>query len=122
VTRFVRFRFSLATLLLVLTLSAVVLWLNTRSQVTHGEIALTDLQTGTQTVGNASLGWPWCFAVFFSMSTSEIEQVEFSYSALAYDAVVALLLIVVLTWASNQLLRRVTSRLRRGRFPADSPN
>lgn len=93
-----RFQFSLATLLLLAMWSAVVFWLNTRSQVTpipgHSLLIL-------------KFGCPWHYADFACDPVFDpgMERLHSDYDALAGDAVVGALLVVVLTWGSTFLLR-----------------
>jgi hypothetical protein len=112
VARFVRPQFSLATLLIAMAWSAAVVLVNVEPRIRHWS-------------DWATYGWPsdyaWQvqeFAVPHRFHPGEI----ISYRALAVDAAVGVLLVAVLTWGSTQLLRRVTSRLRRGRLPSSSPN
>ena len=62
----------------------------------------------------AYYGWPWC-DTFVPLSSAakvphfgNVHVPPWGYRALAEDAAVGVVLVVVLTWASSLLLRRVT--------------
>lgn len=121
--RRLRFRFSLMTLLIAMAWSAVVVWVNVTprfvgfSHVNYGDNGLPP--ESWRIPGVAEYGWPWtyglCYGFFDSPHDLPRLQAEIvsGYLALAGDATVGLLLIVVLTWTSSLLLRRVADRLRR---------
>jgi hypothetical protein len=125
----------LATLLIAMAWSGVVVWLNTRSHVTRPlqQIILPadNLERPDDFMVVNDFGWPWDYTTFIDSypvsprsarlrSQSNFENLGWSRWNLAGDAVVGVILVVVLTWASSQLLRRVTSRLRRNRLPPRS--
>jgi hypothetical protein len=97
-----RFRFSLATLLLVVMWSAVVLWINTTTP-------------DAENVSEAYLvvhyhGWPWVYAwrecLTPARNAEDASMLIESYWALAGDAFVGVLLVASLTWVSRFLVRR----------------
>jgi hypothetical protein len=86
-----RFRFSLATLLIAVTWSAVVVWMNVTPRAWE------------RGVGR---GYPLFYTSIFAIHYFEYEPPCYWDSwSLAWDAVIALLLVVVLTWVSKFLLR-----------------
>jgi hypothetical protein len=114
VTRRIRFRFSLATLLLAVSWFAGAVWMNVTPRVDLVHIpdhsALRILCT--------CHGWPWTlhYGYDFLAPSGHLPLIPsgvWRCWALAGDIAVGLLLVVVLTWGSNQLLRRVGARLRR---------
>jgi hypothetical protein len=124
VTRRLRFRFSLLTMLIAVAWSAVVVWVNLMPRIVHERVL--DLR------GNGFLdqylirwGWPFPYSdsiAFYLYPVSELQPdtIDRPWS-LAGDIAVGLLLVVVLTWASNQLLRRVGARLRRRKAAKEQP-
>ena len=115
----VRFRFSLGMLLIAMAWSAVVVWPNTR---------LNELPIGTTTeqmkLRLTELGWPWKYSMLVADSNGVTYRslIAADYWTMAADAAFGILLVVMLTWATSLLLRRVTARLRRGRLPPQSTN
>jgi hypothetical protein len=121
VTKFLRFRFSLATLLLATAWSAVMVWINIMPRLVD-----PDYLPGEFLPRLVQYGWPWCYAWTFAVCRLPVQlpnlpvelpdlgaRLYWSGWSFTGDAGVGLLLVVVLTWASSQLLRRVTARLRR---------
>jgi hypothetical protein len=119
VNRRLRFRFSLATLLIAMAWSGGMVWMNVTPRVESSKGSETDERT---VVAVLAYGWPCAYFSFFAWYTlprqprRESMKIDSPW-ALAGDVVVGVLLVAVLTWGSTQLLRRVTSRLRRGRLP-----
>jgi hypothetical protein len=127
VARFIRPQFSLATLLIAMAWSGVAVWVNITPRVRSEEIInIIDLPGVRFQYYDARWGWPCYYAGDSSTDRTSLSQLpthgRIHYRAMLLDAVVGVLLVVVLTWASSQLLRRVTSRLRRGRLPPCSTN
>jgi hypothetical protein len=117
VTKFLRFRFSLTTLLLAVAWSAVAVWINVTPRVTVAEASIVRPRT-VISFHLAHWGWPWDYADDLAeFLPDRVPRCPASgltsYWALAGDAAVGVLLVVVLTWCSNQLLRRVGAKLRR---------
>lgn len=123
--RFIRPQFSLATLLIAMAWSGVVVWINIKP---HAIVArrLTQLAPTEEFFLEAECGCPFCHLTKIGISSSPdrfeagFTDVSWHYWALAADVAVGVLLVVVLAWASSQLLRRVTSRRRRRRIPPRS--
>jgi len=123
VTRLIRFRFSLATLLIAMAWSGVAVWVNVLPRFrgfSHANFGDNGLPPESwSTPGAAEYGWPLtyglCYGFFDSPHDLPRLQAEMisGYHALAGDVAVGLLLVVVLTWGSNQLRRRIGARLRR---------
>jgi hypothetical protein len=109
VSKRVRFRFSLLTLLLAMAWSAVVVWMNTLVRVEG-----LGLQVGSRRWTD-SAGWPLRYAedIYLEGDRPFLFYTGRWYAALVADSAIGILLVVVLTWVSNQLLRRVGARLRR---------
>jgi hypothetical protein len=112
VIRFLRFRFTLMTLLLAIAWSAAAMRINVTSLEEHfpsmpnqwGDIR------GPSTF--RYYGWPFiCYASEDVIGRTTRRY--YDYWKLAGDAAVGVLLVVVLTWGSNQLFCRVGARLRR---------
>lgn len=103
-TKLPRFRFSLATLLLLVSLSAVVVWLN----ATAGEVRVDD-PNAPFGPGYRSLhyGWPLTYAWDVCRINAPPNGVHFVwYSwALVFDTAVGILLVAMLTWGSGFLVR-----------------
>lgn len=126
-TRLIRFRFSLATLLIATAWSAVMVWANvtprscvvTVEPLVWGEPILQPERLEHPPMMFAHWGWPWDYAIGFWVPGC-VPYVR-SYAALAADAGVGVLLVVVLTCGSNQLLRRVGARLRRRKAVEEQP-
>jgi hypothetical protein len=120
VPRFARPQFSLATLLIAMAWSAVVVWINTLPRVTLREFpgpGISATPTPSKLVGwhpsyipLVTWGWPCGYRTTI-LNFRPPRTV--SAGALFTDAGVGLLLVVVLTWTSSLLLRRAGSRLRR---------
>ena len=111
-TKLARFRFSLATMLLMVAWSAAVVRMNTTPRFTVIEIFAPKGYTGNLP-GPYTLrgyGWPWACASYRT-------HLEWSCRALVGDAVVAVLLVTVLTWSSRHLWRRI----KRVFCPAEPP-
>jgi hypothetical protein len=134
VTRFVRPQFSLATLLIAMAWSGVAVRVNTTPYIlehwhyaTSANVVQVDYSKSENVFGPFGYGWPWRFAWashFYKLSDSDRFRPYWMWSCgrLVGDAAVGVLLVAVLTWGSTQLLRRVTSRFRRGRLPPCSTN
>lgn len=109
-SRLLRPQFSLATLLIAMAWSAVMVWVNVTPHVTRYRVGIH--------ASVVEIGWPWTYA--WCLQTSEdaiapqrrIIKVIGSWPIVS-NAVVGVLLVAVLTWASSLLLRRVAARLRR---------
>jgi hypothetical protein len=113
VTKSARFRFSLATMLLVVTWFAVVLGIMTRSRVQLMRLPGRDLE-----IVITYYGWPWVCAVDERWRIGPPgSYLSFSYWRLVGDAVVGLLLVSVLTWSSRYLWRRAKHGFRRPQSP-----
>lgn len=115
--RFIRPQFSLATLLIAMAWSGVAVWMNTTPGVTRSRVGLH--------VSVVEVGWPWTHAWCLRYSEDPIAPQRHIIKVIGSwpivsNAAVGVLLVVVLTWASSLVLRRVTSRLRRGRLPPSS--
>jgi hypothetical protein len=131
VTRLPRFRFSLMTLLLAITWSGVVAWMNVTPRLdfscfTNVEYEDNGLPPESWSApGAAEYGWPWAYGLCCGLfhPADELPRLQMGmigrYRALAGDVAVGVLLVAVLTWGSSQLLRRVGARLRRR--PASKP-
>ena len=115
VTGSVRFRFRLATLLLLVAWSAVALWLNVTPRVSSYEVAADTFFFGVK--GNdaferhvARWGWPCCYAGDSSSQRASLSRLppdgQIDYRALFLDTAVGVLLVAALTWGSSQVLRR----------------
>lgn len=108
-----RFRFGLATLLIAMAWSAVAVWVNIRPRV----VVWPELRPEGFAV--AYYGWPWCYTFVPLSSAAKVPRfgnvhvLPWGYRALAEDAAVGVVLVVLLSWASSQLLRRAGARLRR---------
>jgi hypothetical protein len=127
VTNFRRFRFSLVTLLIATAWSAVVVWINiTPLGHTHSSYNGQDFEghhygwpytygwTGHEHPDNPHLRYGWDGRMLPPSPNHEESSIRIvSYPNLPADAAAGVLLVVVLTWGSNQLLRRVGARLRR---------
>jgi hypothetical protein len=121
--RFARPQFSLATLLIAMAWSAVVVWLGIEprfvgfSHVNFGDNGLPP--ESWRIPGAAAYGLPWTYGLCYGFFDSPLDlprlQAEMicDYRALTGDITVGVLLIAVLTWGSSHLLRRVGARLRR---------
>ena len=115
-SRRIRFRFSLATLLIAMAWSACVVWMNAPGCV---ELMSTcDIIHEQFANAEAKYGWPWQWASRFELHTKPASAdpglfVITSGPALAGDVAAGVLFVIALTWASGQLLRRVGVRLRR---------
>lgn len=114
-TKLPRFRFSLATLLLVVSWSAVMLWMNTTPCVVN-----RDQPTETLELLTAYYGWPWAYAlkvvlVGIGGELPPISGVDVKWWpwALVGDAVVGVLLVALLTWALKYLWRHAKHVFRR---------
>ena len=105
--RRLRPKWTISTLLIVVAWSSVVIWLNCTPRVY--------IHTAVDPVnpGGLEYGYPWTYGVqdgwsspwgLITVRPSHI----FSYWRLAGNAVVGLLAVVVLTWGSGYLLRRIT--------------
>ncbi len=122
-----RFQFSLRKLMLAVAWSAVVMSVNLIPRFGETAYPLTRPSIGPTLA--VAYGLPWKYVETYHprdydwslLSRDEPSRVD-SYPALSGDIAVGLLLVAVLTWASSLLLRRVTSRLRRGRLPPGSTN
>jgi hypothetical protein len=118
VTRRLRFRFSLMTTLIAVAWSAVVVWGNLIPRFGETWYPLTRPSIGPCL--DVAYGLPWKYVEtclprdydWSLLSRDEPSRID-SYAALSGDIAVGLLLVVVLTWGSNQLLRRLGRRLRR---------
>jgi hypothetical protein len=106
----------LATLLIAMAWSAVMVWMNTTPRLTAAEPPF--VRPRGMYFHLANWGWPFKY----TDTTAELlpeprpRFPPFGITrpwALAGDVLVGVLLVVVLTWGSNQLLRRVGARLRR---------
>jgi hypothetical protein len=113
VARFIRPQFSLATLLIAMAWFAVVLWVNTTPRVVVWPVL------DPEGFAVAYYGWPWCYT-FVPLSSAakapyfgNVHVLPYGYRALAEDAAVGVVLVVVLAWVSSHLLRRLGARLRR---------
>ena len=118
-TKLPRFRFSLATMLLMMAWSAVVVWINITPCV-----AYRDQPTETLELLTAYFGWPWAYALKIVLvgiggERPPIDQVDVTWWpwALAGDAVVGVLLVAMLTWGSGFVVRRVKHVFRRVESP-----
>jgi hypothetical protein len=111
VNRRLRCRFSLATLLVAVMWSAVVLWLDTSPGEVPGKI--------NEAFGPGyrwlHYGWPFTYAWYVTRLRVTPTGLPFAWHswALVADVAIGLLFVVVLTWTSSLLLRRITARLRR---------
>jgi hypothetical protein len=122
-TKLPRLRFSLATLLLVVSWSAVMLWVNTTPCVVN-----RDQPTETLELWGAYYGWPWAYnlgiiLVGIGGERPPINRVDVKWWpwAMVGDAVVGVLLVALLTWGSGYLWRRVRHGFRRAEStPADA--
>ena len=117
--RFIRPQFSLATLLIAMAWSGVAVWVNITPGVTRSRVGLH--------ASVVEVGWPWTYAWCLRYSEDPIAPQRRIIKAIGSwpivsNAAVGVLLVVVLTWASSQLLRRVTSRFQRDRFRPSSTN
>ncbi len=117
-----RFRFSLATLLLLVAWSAVALWMNVTPRVSSHQVAAGTWVFGVEVSEAferhvARWGWPCCYAADSSFERASLSRLpprgQIDYRALFLDIAVGVLLIGALTWGSSQVLRRVGVRLRR---------
>jgi hypothetical protein len=114
VTHFLRFRFSLRTLLIAMAWSAVVVWMNVTPRLDD-----PNYLPGEFFPRAVHYGWPWCYAWIFTVGRLPVQlprlesRWPWSGWSLTGDVAVGVLLVVVLTWGSNQLLRRVGARLQR---------
>jgi hypothetical protein len=112
--RLARPQFSLATLVLAMAWSAVVVWLNVTPRLDFPNYVPGDLR-----IGKVECGWPLGYAWIFATDPLPPQlpgpELRWYWSgwSLTGDFVVGALLVVVLTWASNLLLRRVGARLQR---------
>jgi hypothetical protein len=106
VTRLIRFRFSLTTLLLAMAWCAAVVWINTLPRVTVRERPFPETSGQIRFV---YWGWPCPYRSGLADFPHVLPPrlVSAWAWALSADAAVSLLLVGVLTWCSNQLLRRV---------------
>ena len=103
-------QFSLRTLLIVMGWCLVVTWVNTTFQY-----------SGSSPVWRVEVGWPWTYSEGYHFSSKPSysvprlrpELVQNCW-ALAGDAAVGVLIVTVLTFASECLLRRVKPNSRRG--------
>jgi hypothetical protein len=118
-TKLPRFRFSLATLLLLVSWSAVVVWINIMPCVVH-----RDQPTETLELLAAYYGWPWAYALKIILvgiggERPPISGVDVQWWpwALVGDAVVGILLVATLTWGSGLVVRRVKHVFRRVESP-----
>jgi hypothetical protein len=124
VARFIRLQFSLATLLIAMAWSAVMVWLNTTPRVWH----VSHWVQGTKSMTVVTdFGWPWHYfrdTEFDRNPALDLlilhDPKQSNHWALVGDVAVGVLLVVAATWASRQLLRRVTSWLRRRCVPPRS--
>jgi len=108
--RLPRFRFSLATSLLVIAWSAVVLRLNTRP---HESYQLDYDIEQLRHVTLLEIGWPWRHLHFLAIDgVAFYEPFVPDYWALAGDTVVGILFVALLTWGSAFFLRRAGRLLR----------
>ena len=117
--RFIRPQFSLATLLIAMAWSGVAVWVNITPRPVGCE-TWVDVSSPSKDVRLAcgfAYGWPWeCYSVYMPLHPSEIRGPAFEpglYLNLPWNAAVGLVLVVVLTWISSLLLRRITAKLRR---------
>jgi len=117
-----RFRFSLATLLLLAAWSGVALWMNVMPRVSSYEVAAGTFFFGVKANDAferhvARWGWPCCYVGDSSSERASLSRLpprgQIDYRALFLDIAVGVLLIGALTWGSSQVLRRVGVRLRR---------
>jgi hypothetical protein len=114
----------LATLLIAMAWSAVMVWLNTTPRVWH----VSHWVQGTKSMTVVTdFGWPWHYFRDIEFDRNPAldllilhDPKQSNHWALAADVAVGVLLVAVLTWASSQLLRGVTSSLRRNRLPPSS--
>ena len=123
--RFAQPQFSLATLLIAMAWSAGVVWVNVTPRRDFNSFSNVEYEDNgfppesRSIPGAAEYGWPWTFGSCYGLfhPTDELPRLQMEmigrYRELAGDAGVGLLLVVVLTWISSLLLRRVTARLRR---------
>jgi hypothetical protein len=113
----VRFRFSLSTLLLAATWTAVVVWMNaTPRRLTFEDYVDPEGYPRVHHYYNR-YGFPWIYASEFFLGRRSRPIMQHGsrtsdYSALAGDIALGLLLVVVLTAGSNRVLRRVEARTR----------
>ena len=117
-SRLLRPQFSLATLLIAMAWSAVVLWLNTTPHQREPSFPVVLFPKVF-----SQYGWPWIclwtirefqsLVDFSRLNLGEPLHSGWYHWSLLGDIAVGLLLVVVLTWISSLLLRRVISRLRR---------
>lgn len=121
----VRLRFSLATLLLVVSWSAPVLWLNTTALVPP---PLDDSDNNECSgIADIGFGWPWEYTRTLVGCVDSYQRVRVepamlsNYRALVGDAVVGILLVAVLTCTSAFLLRRASHVFRRAESPVACP-
>jgi len=116
VTRLPQIRFSLATLLLAVVWSAVVVWLNT----TAGEVRVDD-PNAPFGPGYRWLhyGWPLAYACDVCRINVPPNGVHFGWYpwALVGDVVVGVLLVTVLTWGSGFVVRGAKHVFRRDEPP-----
>ncbi len=123
--RFARPQFSLVTLLIAMAWSAGVVWVNVTPRLDFNSFSNVEYEDNgfppesRSIPGTVEYGWPWTFGSCYGLfhPTDDLPRLQMEmigrYRELAVDIAVGLLLVVVLTWASNQLLRRVEARLRR---------
>jgi hypothetical protein len=117
-----RLQFSLATLLLLVTWSAALLSMNVLPRVSLYKVAAGGMDFGFEVSEDferhvARWGWPCRYAVDSSLERASLSRLpphgQIDYRALFLDTAVGVLIVAALTWATNQLLRRVGARLRR---------
>jgi len=104
-----RFRFSLATFMLVVMWSAVALGIITQHRVELWKV-------NDREVVVTYYGWPFVCAVG-EWTDLPSHHLSFLYWRLVGDVVVGLLLVSVLTWGSGYLLRRANHGYRRRQSP-----
>ena len=102
-TRLIRFRFSLATLLIATAWSAVMVWMNVTPRVTFVKLMYaTHSDVGYY---DARWGWPCDYAAYRAFERFLLPRLpsrgEFYRHAMLLDAVFGVLLVVGLTWASE---------------------
>jgi hypothetical protein len=119
-----RFQFSLLTLLLAVAWSAVVMWMNVMPRVTVAERPHASLPRTVcyLDVYLAQWGVPFQYAEEFALvSPDQLPRYPrhdlINFWALAGDLASGLLLVVALTWGSNQLRRLRLSRVRSSNAP-----
>jgi hypothetical protein len=126
VSRRLRFRFSLATLLITMAWSAVVVWINVTPRFALERLSVVG-RHGHDQIGVYLIRWGWPFPyansfVFWPVPLSDFPPggIE-AYWAFAGDVAVGVLLVAALTWGSNQLLRRVGTKLWRRKAAEELP-